>query len=285
MSTTLSSPSKATTARRMLVLCLATATALKPAGSASTDIWRQAHLPPAAAPEHSASLPPEVTTSSPDSSHVTAWISPSMPSSWKRVESFSPIDWTSAPRPPLRSKVATMPACEARRAGWKSAGHWTPACCISASLGARTLLEGMSKASARGAKAAAKRCANDVTLFWPARRRSQPPAWQFSWRVPLRVQGDIQGCMCEGQRSTRPSCFSRKRSPLICSKPRPNMMRTHMEIDVMMAPLKSFHGSMECEHSLAFLWGTFWPFWPLAAFISCVRHVWPRSRCLGADTR
>mmetsp|Transcript_26892 Transcript_26892/g.68025 ORF Transcript_26892/g.68025 Transcript_26892/m.68025 type:complete len:210 (-) Transcript_26892:844-1473(-) len=209
-----------------------------------------------------------------------------MPSSLKAVKSLALTDCTSAPRPPSRSKAASMPSCEVRNAGRKSDGHCTPTFCISANCGAMLFLEGASRTSTKGTKAAIKRCARDATWFWPAeRRRSQPPAWQFSWRVPLRVQGAIQGCMCEGQRSTRPSCFSRKRSPLICSKPRPNMMRTHMEIDVMMAPLKSFHGSMECEHSLAFLWGMFWPFWPLAAFISCVRHVWPGSRYLGADTR
>mmetsp|Transcript_112292 Transcript_112292/g.356829 ORF Transcript_112292/g.356829 Transcript_112292/m.356829 type:complete len:210 (+) Transcript_112292:978-1607(+) len=209
-----------------------------------------------------------------------------MPWSLKGVKSLALTDCTSTPRPPSRSKAANMPWCEVRSVGRKSAGHCTPTFCISATWGATLVLEGVSRASAKGAKAAIKLCAMDATSVWPAeRRRSQPPAWHISWRVPLRVQGDIQFCTCTGPRSNQPSCISSWRSPLTCSKPRPNMMKTHMEIAVIQAPLKSFHGSMAGSHSRAFVCGAVWPFWPLAAFISCVRQVWPGSRYLGADTR
>mmetsp|Transcript_16576 Transcript_16576/g.47013 ORF Transcript_16576/g.47013 Transcript_16576/m.47013 type:complete len:204 (+) Transcript_16576:721-1332(+) len=118
------------------------------------------------------------------------------------------------------------------------------------------------------------------------RRRSEPPVWAHSLRVPWRDQGGIHGCMCEGQRSTRPSCFRSCLSPLVCSTTRPIMINTHMEQPVSRAPRNTLHGK-SCGSAMSFAFsGLVEDLNVLAAFISCCRHLGASfSSCVGGVTR
>mmetsp|Transcript_19988 Transcript_19988/g.58050 ORF Transcript_19988/g.58050 Transcript_19988/m.58050 type:complete len:338 (+) Transcript_19988:375-1388(+) len=246
---TLSSPSYFTAARRPPTpgRC-ETVAAAKPLGNAGAAMSWQRQAPG----RHSATWPPEVATTRLPSVHEAPRTSPARP--WRAkgsTRSTPPAGERRRCAPwPVRARAARPPSCEATRcAGLKSAGHskvWARNGGMANTALGGVVVIGVSSASAKGPRLEARRWAKDAIsscccISAPLRRRSQPPAWHISFREPLRVHGDIQGCMCDGQRSMRPSCFRSQRSPLTCSKARPTMIKTHMLIVVMLAPRKSFH--------------------------------------------
>mmetsp|Transcript_66183 Transcript_66183/g.214015 ORF Transcript_66183/g.214015 Transcript_66183/m.214015 type:complete len:234 (+) Transcript_66183:289-990(+) len=197
-STRVSSPSKAAAARKPEAVLEATA-ARRPAGNGvAVERW-QDQTPSIGEGPHSASEPLEAVRSRPASFQEapTMWPRPATPESTKGVakEVFKS---TTAPRPAARSKAATEPSWAARSSGRRPSGNWTEAFfgAVSMLSTGRACGVFVSRASARGPRAAARRWATWASSPCSAlRRRSQPPAWQNSVRMPLRVQGLIQGCM------------------------------------------------------------------------------------------
>mmetsp|Transcript_10076 Transcript_10076/g.24005 ORF Transcript_10076/g.24005 Transcript_10076/m.24005 type:complete len:398 (+) Transcript_10076:140-1333(+) len=292
-----SSPSKARAACsfpvRGLRAALAATKEEPPRGSVRPIFWH-GQWPFFGRPEHSASAPLLVATRRPASPHVAPSTSPSpsTPPRAKGEASPPPSSRTSTPSRP-RASAATAPApLEASSDGCCSADHFMSTRCSNfcTSAGDPASAADSPRPSASGASAATRRCASCMTSMSlcasaPISRRSQPPVWHHSLRVPRRDQGDIQGCMWDGQRMTRPSCLRNMRSPLICSMTRPMQMYTHMPIIVRTAPRKSFQGQSAGIVSLAFLWNVVGALAPLAAFISCCRQVCPGSSLLGGATR
>mmetsp|Transcript_95279 Transcript_95279/g.284513 ORF Transcript_95279/g.284513 Transcript_95279/m.284513 type:complete len:269 (-) Transcript_95279:557-1363(-) len=207
-----------------------------PSGSFRLIAW-QGQTPSLGRPTHSASAPLLVVRRRPISPQEAPSTSPkpSIPSSAKGETSprTEPSGCTCTRTPSrVREMAATEPApLDAISDGCCFADHFMPTRLsnLCAGTGCAADTAGCPSPSASGAKMDIRRCASCIIAISfspsaPMRRRSQPPVWHHSLRVPKRDQGDIHGCMWDGQRITRPSCFRNMRSPFTCSMTRPMQM-------------------------------------------------------------
>mmetsp|Transcript_51618 Transcript_51618/g.160147 ORF Transcript_51618/g.160147 Transcript_51618/m.160147 type:complete len:339 (-) Transcript_51618:1556-2572(-) len=233
-----SSPVKATAARSLPVrgsrAAVAAAKEEPPNGSVMLIRWH-GQTPSVGKPRHSASNPLLLVRRRPASPQDAPSTSPkpSTPPNTKgnALPRAEPSGWTCTSTPSrARERAATGPApLEAINDNCCFADHFISMRCMSVCIGTAAGVAGCPRPSASGARTDMRRWASCAIAasFWPStlmRRRSHPPVWHHSLRVPKRDQGDIHGCMWDGQRITRPSCFRNMRSPLMCSTTRPMAM-------------------------------------------------------------